>query len=105
MICLLRVIPVIMASSMPDFSVTKMVQQNNTIRLGDGWYRGNIGWKGDYAYYGKQLTLLVHYELVYYSRFKRHHCSDTGGNFLRLFASDMYNGRKIWYTPWNERLG
>ena len=80
------------------YDVTSMLQQNNAIGaiVGDGWYRGNIGWKGDYAYYGKQLALLVQLEVDYTDG-----TSDTivsngewKASYGPILESDMYNGEK-----------
>lgn len=43
------------------YDVTSMLQQKNAIGalVGDGWYRGRLGWEGDRAHYGDQLALLA----------------------------------------------
>lgn len=80
------------------YDVTDMLQKNNVIGaiVGDGWYRGNIGWKGDFAFYGKQLGLLVQLQVEYTDG-----TSDTvvtnGGwkaSYGPILESDMYNGEK-----------
>lgn len=80
------------------YDVTKMVQQNNAIGaiVGDGWYRGNIGWKGEYAYYGKQLALLVQLQINYNDGSSDTIMSnaDWKASYGPILESDMYNGEK-----------
>lgn len=80
------------------YDVTQMVQQNNTIGaiVGDGWYRGNIGWKGEYAYYGKQLAFLVQLQINYNDGSSATIVSnaDWKASYGPILESDMYNGEK-----------
>ncbi|MBT8308392.1 MAG: family 78 glycoside hydrolase catalytic domain, partial [Maribacter sp.] len=80
------------------YDVTEMLQKNNAIGaiVGDGWYRGNIGWKGDYAFYGKQLGLLVQL-LVNYTDGTSDTIVTNGdwkASYGPILESDMYNGEK-----------
>lgn len=81
------------------YDVTNMLQQqNNTIGaiVGDGWYRGNIGWLGDYAYYGKQLALFVQMQVEYTDGSNETIVSngDWKASYGPILESDMYNGEK-----------
>lgn len=80
------------------YDVTKMLQQNNAIGaiVGDGWYRGNIGWTGDYAYYGNQLALLVQLQVNYVDGTSETIVSndDWKASYGPILESDMYNGEK-----------
>jgi alpha-L-rhamnosidase len=80
------------------YDVTKMVQKNNAIGaiVGDGWYRGNIGWNGDYAFYGKQLALLVQLKIDYTDGTSSIILSDKDwkASYGPILESDMYNGEK-----------
>lgn len=80
------------------YDVTKMLQQNNAIGVivGDGWYRGNIGWKGDYAFYGKQLALFVQLQVNYVDGTTETIVSDANwkASYGPILESDMYNGEK-----------
>ena len=80
------------------YDVTGMLQSANAIGaiVGDGWYRGNIGWKGDYAYYGKQLGLLVQLHLSYTDGTTETIVSDADwkASYGPILESDMYNGEK-----------
>ena len=78
------------------YEVTTMLQKNNTIGaiVGDGWYRGFLGWKGGRSYYGKQLGLLVQLEIEYDNGEKE--TITTNNNWKTAYGpileSDIYNG-------------
>ena len=78
------------------YEVTKMLQKNNAIgaMVGDGWYRGFLGWKGKRSYYGKQLGLLVQLEIEYTNGKKE--TITTNNNWKTAYGpimeSDIYNG-------------
>ncbi len=80
------------------YDVTTMVQDNNAIGaiVGDGWYRGNIGWKGDFAFYGKQLALLMQMQIDYVDGTSETIESDSSwkASYGPILKSDMYNGEK-----------
>ncbi|HEY7296013.1 MAG TPA: family 78 glycoside hydrolase catalytic domain, partial [Dehalococcoidia bacterium] len=64
--------------------------------LGDGWYRGRLGWQGvgGRNRYGSALALLAQLEIVYADGSRQVVCSDehwraSGGPIL---ASDLYDG-------------
>lgn len=80
------------------YDVTDMLQSSNTIGaiVGDGWYRGNIGWQGDYAFYGKQLALLLQLQLNYIDGSTETIVSDADwkASYGPILESDMYNGEK-----------
>ncbi|MFT5883610.1 MAG: alpha-L-rhamnosidase [Arcticibacterium sp.] len=80
------------------YDVTQMVEENNAIGaiVGDGWYRGNIGWKGDYAFYGKQLALLVQLKIDYKDGTSSTILSDRDwkASYGPILESDKYNGEK-----------
>ncbi|MFY0653381.1 MAG: glycoside hydrolase family 78 protein [Cyclobacteriaceae bacterium] len=80
------------------YDVTKMLGQNNAIGaiVGDGWYRGNIGWTGGYAHYGKQLALLVQLKVEYTDGTSETIVTDSDwkASYGPILESDMYNGEK-----------
>jgi alpha-L-rhamnosidase len=80
------------------YDVTEMLQEDNAIGaiVGDGWYRGNIGWKGDYAFYGKQLAFLVQLKIDYADGSSDIIESDSNwkASYGPILESDMYNGEK-----------
>lgn len=49
------------------YDVTSMLQERNSLGaiLGDGWYRGKIGWSSQDGYYGTQLALLAQLRINY----------------------------------------
>lgn len=80
------------------YDVTEMLLQKNAIGaiVGDGWYRGNIGWQGDYAFYGKQLALFVQLQVNYSDGTNETIVSDANWKaaYGPILESDMYNGEK-----------
>ena len=80
------------------YDVTSMVQRNNAIGaiLGDGWYRGNIGWNGMHSYYGDQLALLVQLKVNYNDGTSQIIISDENWKVTNgaILESDIYNGEK-----------
>ncbi|HYC85352.1 MAG TPA: family 78 glycoside hydrolase catalytic domain, partial [Chryseosolibacter sp.] len=50
------------------YDVTKMLQNGSNVMgamLGDGWYRGLLGWTGNWGLWGKQLGLLCQLVVTY----------------------------------------
>ncbi len=49
------------------YDVTAMLQGKNSLGaiLGDGWYRGTIGWSSQSGYYGTKLALLAQLQINY----------------------------------------
>ncbi|MRX64817.1 glycoside hydrolase family 78 protein [Maribacter luteus] len=80
------------------YDVTNMLKSNNAIGaiVGDGWYRGNIGWQGDYAFYGKQLALFIQLNIIYNDGTTETVVSngDWKASYGPILESDMYNGEK-----------
>ncbi len=80
------------------YDVTTMVQQNNALGaiLGDGWYRGNIGWKDQHNYYGDDLALLLQLKIDYSDGTSEIIVSDDNWKVSNgpIVKSDIYNGEK-----------
>ncbi len=78
------------------YDVTSMIQQKNAIGaiLGDGWYRGNIGWQDQRNYYGNQLALLVQLKIEYTDGTSETIGSDKTWKASTgpIVESDIYNG-------------
>lgn len=78
------------------FDVTSMLQKNNTIGaiLGDGWYRGNIGWGNQNGYYGSKLALLLQLKIEYTDGTSETVISDKNWKVSNgpILESDIYNG-------------
>ena len=78
------------------YDVTSMIQQKNTVGaiVGDGWYRGNIGWGNQNGYYGSKLALLAQLQLNYTDGTSETIGTDESWKVARgpIIASDIYNG-------------
>lgn len=89
------------------YDVTPMLQKHNAIGgiVGDGWYRGYIGWQGGRAFYGDQLALLVQIKIGYTdgtSELIRTN-KDWKVSYGPILKSDMYNGEK--YDARKDMIG
>ncbi|MFV0593663.1 MAG: glycoside hydrolase family 78 protein [Draconibacterium sp.] len=80
------------------YDVTAMLEKNNSIGalLGDGWYRGYIGFNGQRSYYGDKISLLVMLKVDYTDGSSEMVSTDgtwkvTNGAILE---SEIYNGEK-----------
>jgi alpha-L-rhamnosidase len=78
------------------YDVTSLLKPENTIGaiLGDGWYRGNIGWGHDDGYYGNKVALLAQLQINYTDGTSELICSDQSWKTASgpIIASDIYNG-------------
>ena len=80
------------------YDVTKQIAQGANAFgaiLGDGWYRGHIGWgQNNRNRYGQKLALLLQLELTYQDGSKEFIVSDASwkGNAGPILFSDIYNG-------------
>ena len=78
------------------YDVTNMLQENNAITalLGDGWYRGFIGFSGQQDYYGDKIALIAQLELKYTDGSTE--VIGTNNNWKvttgAILESDIYNG-------------
>ncbi|MBL4559933.1 MAG: dihydroorotase [Labilibaculum sp.] len=77
------------------YDVTSMLKEKNTIGaiLGDGWYRGNIGWGGN-NYFGKKQALLCQLQINYTDGTSETILSDNSWKATAgpILFSDIYNG-------------
>lgn len=78
------------------YDVTSMLGKENAIGaiVADGWYRGNIGFKGQKGYYGNQLALLVQLKINYSDGTSETICSNQNWKSSTgpILESDIYNG-------------
>ncbi len=78
------------------YDVTAMLQKENAVGviIGDGWYRGNIGWSSADGYYGKNLALLFQMKIDYTDGTSEWVVSnkDWHVNIGPILESDIYNG-------------
>ncbi len=93
------------------YDVTAMIQQKNAIGaiLGDGWYRGNIGFGGQHNYYGDKLAFLAQLQMNYTDGTSETIITDQNWKVSNgpILESDIYNGEtydarlemKGWKSP------
>lgn len=78
------------------YDVTSMIQQKNSIGaiVGDGWYRGNIGWGNANGYYGQKLALLAMLQINYTDGTSETIGTDKDWKVSTgpIIFSDIYNG-------------
>lgn len=81
------------------YDVTAMLKDKNAfgIILGDGWYRGNLGWSKNGAYYGKTLAALAQLQVTYTDGTTESIGTDNTWKFTNngpIVESDIYNGER-----------
>ncbi len=93
------------------YDVTGLIKKgNNAIGavLGDGWYRGTLGWGDNWAIYGKRLGLLMELRIIYSDGSPETIVTDESwksSNDGAIRMNDIYNGetydatKKL--TGWN----
>jgi alpha-L-rhamnosidase len=80
------------------YDVTDMLLKgNNAIGavLGDGWYRGTLGWENNWAIYGKRLGLLMQLKITFTDGSESLIVSDEtwkASNDGAIRMNDIYNG-------------
>jgi len=78
------------------YDVTSVVQPKNSMgaMLGDGWFRGNIGWQDQRNYYGSKLALLAQLQLNYTDGTTETITTDNSWKATTgpILFSDIYNG-------------
>lgn len=78
------------------YDVTALLQSKNSMGavLGDGWYRGNIGWQNQRNYYGDKLALIAQLHVEYSDGTSENIV--TGDSWKAstgpIVFSDIYNG-------------
>ncbi len=93
------------------YDVTSMLKKENTIGaiLGDGWYRGNIGWGGQHSYYGDKLALLLQLKIDYTDGTSETIITNKNWKVTNngpVVESDIYNGElydaRLEMDGWNN---
>ena len=78
------------------YDVTSMIQPKNSIGaiVGDGWFRGNIGWGNVNGYYGSKLALLAQLQINYTDGTSEIIGTDQNWKVTNgpIIESDIYNG-------------
>jgi len=92
------------------YDVTSLLGAKNAIGaiVGDGWYRGNIGFKGQRNYYGDKSALLVQLEIGYVDGTNETVITDTNWKATTgpILESEIYNGEsydaRLELTGWDK---
>ena len=79
------------------YDVTDLLQKGKNaigIVLGDGWYRGNLGWSDRNNVYGESLALIVQMDITYTNGKVERIISDESWSSTTgpIIMSDIYNG-------------
>jgi alpha-L-rhamnosidase len=79
------------------YDVTSLIQPKNSIGaiVGDGWFRGNIGWGNENGYYGSKLALLAQLQICYTDGTIESIGTDASWKVFNngpILFSDIYNG-------------
>ena len=82
-----------------SYDVTALLQPTSVlgIALGNGWFRGRLGWGGARALYGKELAALAQLEIEFSDGYVQTVVTDeswTAGPSAVLF-NDLYDGQAI----------
>jgi alpha-L-rhamnosidase len=94
-----------------SYDVTALLEPTSVlgIALGNGWYRGRLGWSGGRALYGKELAALAQLEIKFSDGYVQTVVTDeswTAGPSAVMF-NDLYDGQAIdarrYSDTWLER--
>jgi alpha-L-rhamnosidase len=82
-----------------SYDVTTLLQPTSVlgIALGNGWFRGQLGWSGGSAYYGNELAALAQLEIEFSDGYVQTVLTDeswTAGPSAVVF-NDLYDGQTI----------
>jgi len=92
------------------YDVTGMLDENNALGalLGEGWYRGYIGFNGQRNYYGDKLALIVQLKIDYTDGSSETILTDKNWKVTTgpILKSDIYNGElydaNLEMPDWNK---
>jgi alpha-L-rhamnosidase len=78
------------------YDITSLIEAKNSIGaiVGDGWYRGNIGFQGQRSYYGDKCALLAQVAITYTDGTSETIITDSSWKASTgpIIESDIYNG-------------
>jgi alpha-L-rhamnosidase len=91
-----------------QYDVTDLLKQGQNavgVILGNGWYRGFIGFSGQKDFYGKDLALLFQLDITYTDGTRENIGSDESwtSSYGSILSSEIYNGETI--DNRNEKKG
>ena len=82
-----------------DYDVTERVQASNVIglALGNGWYRGRLGWTGGSNFYGETLGGFAQLEITFEDGYVQRvgTSEDWTAGPSAIIANDLYDGETI----------
>ncbi len=92
------------------YDVTSLLGQQNALGaiVGDGWYRGNIGFQAQRSYYGDKSALLAQLEIRFADGTSETICTDASWKSTTgpILESEIYNGEiydaRLELTGWNQ---
>lgn len=92
------------------YDITSMIKSKNAVGaiVGDGWYRGFIGFAGQNNYFGNKLALLVQLQLNYADGTSETIVTDKSWKTSTgpIISADIYDGEKydsrLEMTGWNN---
>ncbi len=81
------------------YDITDMLRRGNNaigVVLGDGWYRGFLGWKNQRNFYGETLAFIAQIQIVYTNGTTQTIITDQNWRASTgpILYSDIYNGEK-----------
>jgi alpha-L-rhamnosidase len=94
-----------------SYDVTALLQSASVLgfALGNGWFRGRLGWSGGSAFYGNELAALAQLEIEFSDGYIQSVVTDeswTAGPSAAVF-NDLYDGQTIdarrYSDAWLER--
>lgn len=82
-----------------DYEVTNLLQPRSVlgVALGNGWFRGRLGWNGNRAFYGSELAVMSQLEIRFADGHVQSIVTDeswTAGPSA-VVANDLYDGETI----------
>ena len=82
-----------------SYDVTDLLEPANVLgaSLGNGWYRGNLSWNGNSAFYGPELGFFAQLKITYADGFVQTIGTDESWQSgpSPTTANDIYNGQSI----------
>jgi alpha-L-rhamnosidase len=82
-----------------SYDVTSLLQPRSVIgvALGNGWFRGRLGWRGGRALYGEELAALMQLEIEFTDGYIQNVVTDEGwaAGPSAVLSNDLYDGQTI----------
>ena len=82
-----------------SYDVTSLLQPSSVlgVALGNGWFRGRLGWSGGSAYYGNELAALAQLEIEFADGYVQTIVTDNTWKAgpSAIVSNDLYDGQTI----------